>query len=162
MWWHLALFSILHLEIKNEKLKNGSVEHLVWRQQRWQFWGETVFSWWYIGSCLSAVCLSVDAGHGTRLSADICHHLILPLWACCWRDTISSSFSNMSWRESQNLWCKVAFLNCGGVRTTEVQMHVSATQETVRKMPSSMGKEIHAEVQTAVNTMQRQWELIWL
>lgn len=64
--------------------------------------GESL-AWWYAESRLSAVCLSADAGHGTVLSADIYHHLILTLWACCWKDTISPSFSNMSCRKRQNL-----------------------------------------------------------
>lgn len=59
-------------------------------------------AWWYIGSRLSAVCLSVDGGRGTVQPADICHHLILPLWACCCKDTISPSFSNVSYRKRQN------------------------------------------------------------
>lgn len=37
-------------------------------------------AWWYIGSCLSAVCLCQWMQDSCRvLSADICHHLGLPL-----------------------------------------------------------------------------------
>lgn len=123
--WVVLLFCIIHqyylayLVCKQQKNENWNLERSVWRQQKWQLWGEES-SWWCIGSCLSAVCLSVDVGHGPMLSADICHHLILPPWACCWKDTISPSFSNMSCRKRQNLWRQVTAVNCHCVRTTEV------------------------------------------
>lgn len=47
---------------------------------------------WYIGSCLSAVCLCQCMQDSCRVeSVDICHHLGLPLRACCWKDTTSLS-----------------------------------------------------------------------